>query len=161
MEHRMQWTQEGLIEQIIDGTKTATVRRVEWSEGYDDLNTPLHVGMTYGVHDREGRERCRVRITAIELARWGAIPERLWREDLARQHPDTYVCHRHTPPQPPPGVRPAGQPNRPLLRPRYTPAVIAVAISIISSTSVDTIRLCCLLHENADVPPDSADIDCH
>ena len=74
---------DGILNCRVDGTKTATVRRVEWSEGYDDLNTPLHVGMTYGVHDRDGRERCRVRITAIELARWGAIPERLWREDPA------------------------------------------------------------------------------
>ena len=83
MEHRMQWTQSELIDQIVDGSKTATVRCIEWSEGFDDYNTPLHVGATYTVYDGHRQPRCRLRLTAIELARWGAIPERLWREDPA------------------------------------------------------------------------------
>ncbi len=55
-----------------EGRETATVRRIEWSEGYDDYNTPLHVGATYTVYDEHRQPRCRLRLTAIELARWGA-----------------------------------------------------------------------------------------
>ncbi|MDJ0607767.1 MAG: hypothetical protein QNJ67_02230 [Kiloniellales bacterium] len=83
MEHRMQWLQSELIDQIVDGSKTASVRRIEWSEGIDAFNTPLHVGAVYRVYDRDRRPRCRLRLTGIELVRWGAIPERLWREDPA------------------------------------------------------------------------------
>ncbi len=83
MEHRMQWSQSELIEQIVDGRKRATVRRLEWSEGLDAYNTALHVGAVYRVYDAERQPRCRLRITGIELARWGAIPERLWQEDPA------------------------------------------------------------------------------
>jgi len=81
--HRMQWYDATLIEQIVAGTKTATVRHLAWSEGLDDFNTPLHVGAFYTVYDREKRLRCRLRITAIELTRWSAIPEALWRRDPA------------------------------------------------------------------------------
>lgn len=79
----MQWFQSALIDQIIDGSKTATVRFVEWSEGLDANNTALHVGATYDVVDRDGATRCRVRLTGIELVRWDAIPERLWQRDPA------------------------------------------------------------------------------
>lgn len=79
----MQWFQSELIDQIIDGSKTATVRFVAWSEGLDAYNTALHVGTTYTVFDRSEQARCRVRLTAIELVRWDDIPERLWRRDPA------------------------------------------------------------------------------
>ena len=79
----MQWYDATLIDQIVAGSKTATVRHLAWSEGLDAFNTPLHVGAVYTVFDREERPRCRVRITAIELCRWGAIPEALWRRDPA------------------------------------------------------------------------------
>ena len=83
-EHRMQWsTQPELIDQIIDGVKTATVTRLEWQNGYDEYSTALRVGEVYTVYDGERIARCRVRITALELARWGDIPERLWRRDPA------------------------------------------------------------------------------
>ena len=80
----MQWsTQPELIEQIIDGVKTATVTRLEWQDGYDEYSTPLRVGEIYTVYDGERVARCRVRVTALELTRWGEIPERLWRRDPA------------------------------------------------------------------------------
>ena len=82
-DHRMQWNDATLIDQIIGGSKTATVRPLEWSEGLDAHNTALHCGATYTVYDRNLVPRCRVRITAIELATWGAIPEALWRRDPA------------------------------------------------------------------------------
>ena len=81
-EHRMQWsTQPELIEQIVDGVKTATVTRLEWQNGYDEYSTPLRVGEIYTVYDGARAARCRVRVTALELTRWGEIPERLWRRD--------------------------------------------------------------------------------
>ena len=82
-EHRMQWYDETLIDQIIAGTKTATVRPLEWSQGLDAFNTALQVGATYTVYNQATVARCQVRLTAIELARWGAIPEALWRRDPA------------------------------------------------------------------------------
>ena len=83
-ENRMQWsTQPELIEQIIDGVKTATVTRLEWQDGYDEYSTPLRVGEIYTVYDGERIARCRVRVTALERTRWGEIPERLWRRDPA------------------------------------------------------------------------------
>ena len=72
-----------LVQQIIDGTKTATAWLIESALGVDQYNTPLHVGFVYTVYDADTRPRCRIRITRIELARWGDIPERLWREDPA------------------------------------------------------------------------------
>lgn len=82
-EHRMQWYDETLIDQIIAGAKTATVRPLEWSEGLDAFNTALHVGATYTVYNEAQVARCRVRVTGIELVRWDAIPESLWRRDPA------------------------------------------------------------------------------
>jgi uncharacterized protein YhfF len=80
-EHRMQWSDASLIDQIVDGRKTATVRPVDWQHGLDACNTPVHCGLVYSVHDKDGVLRCRIRITGIELCRWGAIPEALWRRD--------------------------------------------------------------------------------
>lgn len=83
MKHRMQWSDSRLIEQIIDGRKTATVRRLSESEGIDEYNTALHVGEVYQVYDANRRPRVTIRLTAIELATWGDIPEALWRRDPA------------------------------------------------------------------------------
>ena len=82
-ENRIRWSNSTLVEQIIDGSKTATAWPIEAGLGVDEYNTPLHVGLTYTVYDAETQPRCRVRITSVELARWGDIPARLWREDPA------------------------------------------------------------------------------
>ncbi len=79
----MQWLDGRLIEQILDGRKTATVRRVHESAGIDGYNTSLHVGAIYHVYDAERQARVAIRLTAIELARWGDLPEALWRRDPA------------------------------------------------------------------------------
>ena len=83
MKHRMQWLDRRLIEQIIDGRKTATVRRLPESAGIDDYNTALHVGAVYQVYDAERQPCVAIRLTAVELARWGDLPEALWRRDPA------------------------------------------------------------------------------
>ena len=82
-ENRIRWSENRLVEQIIDGSKTATAWLIESGLGVDQYNTPLHVGLVYTIYDAATRPRCRVRITGIELARWGSIPERLWRADPA------------------------------------------------------------------------------
>ena len=82
-EHRIQWSNSTLVEQIVDGRKTATAWPIESGLGVDAYNTPLHVGQIYTVFYAETQPRCRVRITAVHLACWGAIPDRLWREDPA------------------------------------------------------------------------------
>lgn len=82
-ENRIKWTTTVLVDQIIAGQKRATAWSVESGLGVDDYNTPLHVGLTYTVYDADTRPRCRVRITCVELVRWGAIPDRLWQEDPA------------------------------------------------------------------------------
>ena len=79
----MQWNEPALVGQIVDGRKTATVRRVEWHEGLDAWNTALRVGAVYTVHDAGRRPCCRIRLTGVELVRWDAIPRRLWERDPA------------------------------------------------------------------------------
>jgi uncharacterized protein YhfF len=68
------------VQQIVEGKKTASVvplGEVDVAEGdYDD---PLVVGEIYDVYDSTLAVRAAIRITAIELCRWDAIPERLWR----------------------------------------------------------------------------------
>lgn len=81
MKHRMQWSDRRLIEQIIDGRKTATVRRLPESAGIDRYNTALHVGAVYQVYDAERQPCVAIRLTAVELARWGNLPEALWCRD--------------------------------------------------------------------------------
>lgn len=81
--HRMQWLDGRLIEQIIAGHKTATVRRLHESAGIDDHNTALHVGAVYQVYDADLHPRVAIRLTGIELARWDDLPEALWRRDPA------------------------------------------------------------------------------
>ncbi|MEM7334735.1 MAG: ASCH domain-containing protein [Chloroflexota bacterium] len=81
--HRIKWDNSILVEQIINGRKTATAWPIESSLGVDEYNTPLHVGLIYTIFDKETKPRCQIRVTAVELATWGAIPERLWREDPA------------------------------------------------------------------------------
>ena len=82
-ENRIKWSNSTLVQQIVDGQKTATAWPIESGLGVDEYNTPLHVGLIYTVYDAETKPRCRVRITGVELVRWGNIPQRLWREDPA------------------------------------------------------------------------------
>jgi uncharacterized protein YhfF len=77
---RIQFVSDTLVEQIVEGKKTASVVRlgeVDISDGdYDD---PLVVGEYYDVYDSTLTPRATIRIVEMELCRWDAIPERLWR----------------------------------------------------------------------------------
>ena len=89
MEHRMTFTFDRLIDQIIEGRKTATVERIE-EQGYlDEWDTGLGIGYVYTVHDSERAPRCRIKVVRLELCRWDAIPEWLWRGE-ANQNADEF-----------------------------------------------------------------------
>ncbi len=77
---RIQFVSDALAQQIVEGRKTASVARlgeVDVADGdYDD---PLFVGEIYDVYNSTLAVRATIRIVAMELCRWDAIPERLWR----------------------------------------------------------------------------------
>jgi uncharacterized protein YhfF len=76
---RIQFVSDRLVEQIIDGEKTASVVELgEVDVDEDEYNHALVVGEFYDVYDLTLKHRCTIRITAMELCRWDAIPERLW-----------------------------------------------------------------------------------
>ncbi len=77
---RIQFVSDRLVEQIIKGRKTASVACLgEFETAQDDYDSALVVGDYYEVYDSGLVPRCTIRITAMELCRWDAIPERLWR----------------------------------------------------------------------------------
>ena len=79
----MQFVSDHLVDQIIDGRKTASVvalDQVDLKE--DDYNDALVVGRFYDVYDSRLNPRVTIRITAMELCRWDSIPERLWRGEV-------------------------------------------------------------------------------
>jgi uncharacterized protein YhfF len=77
---RIQFVADALVQEIVEGKKTASVVElgdVDVADGdYDD---PLVVGELYDVYDSALTVRATIRIIAMELCRWDAIPERLWR----------------------------------------------------------------------------------
>lgn len=77
---RIQFVSDTLVQQIIEGKKTASVVKlgeVDLADSnYDD---PLVVGEYYDVYDSSLVIRTTIRIIGMELCRWDAIPERLWR----------------------------------------------------------------------------------
>ncbi len=82
---RIQFVSDHLVEQIIQGEKTASVANagdIEHDE--DEYNSALVVGEEYMVYDLQKRPRCIIRITGMELCRWNRIPERLWRGETNR-----------------------------------------------------------------------------
>ncbi|MFC2094808.1 ASCH domain-containing protein [Candidatus Bipolaricaulota bacterium] len=77
---RIQFVSDALVQEIVDGIKTASVvdlGDVDVADGdYDD---PLVVGELYDVYDSTLTVKATIRVVAMELCRWDAIPERLWR----------------------------------------------------------------------------------
>ncbi len=77
---RIQFVSDDLVEQIIQGQKTASVACLgEVDVDEDEYNSALTVGEYYDVYDSTLTKRCTIRIVAMELCRWDGIPERLWR----------------------------------------------------------------------------------
>lgn len=87
---RIQYVSDRLVEQIIEGRKTASVVTLDMVDvDEDDYNHSLVVGHYYKVYDSKLKPRCTIRITAIELCRWDNIPERLWRGET-NDNPDEF-----------------------------------------------------------------------
>jgi uncharacterized protein YhfF len=82
---RIQFVSDTLVEQIITGRKTASVTSLEEvAVQEDEYNDALVVGEYYDVYDSAYTFRATIRIVAMELCRWNAIPERLWRGEVNR-----------------------------------------------------------------------------
>jgi uncharacterized protein YhfF len=98
-EHRrIQFVSDQLVQQIVEGKKTASVVKIEVLEqadgAYDD---PIVVGKYYDVFDSRLAVRATIRIMMMEVCRWDDIPERLWRgetnssaEEFRRDHLDYF-----------------------------------------------------------------------
>jgi uncharacterized protein YhfF len=77
---RIQFVSDDLVEEIVDGRKTASVARLGEVDLVDgDYDDALVVGEYYDVFDSALTRRATIRVVAMELCRWDAIPERLWR----------------------------------------------------------------------------------
>jgi uncharacterized protein YhfF len=87
---KMTFVSDRLVQQIIDGRKTASVVELDEVDVVeDDYNDALVVGKFYDVYDSKLISRVTVRIVAMELCRWDAIPERLWRGET-NENPDQF-----------------------------------------------------------------------
>lgn len=77
---RIQFVSDNLVEQIVNGLKTASVVALDEVDiKEDDYNDALVVGRRYDVYDSKLERRAKIRIVGMELCRWDSIPERLWR----------------------------------------------------------------------------------
>jgi uncharacterized protein YhfF len=77
---KIQFVSDNLVQQIIDGRKTASVAEIEEIDiAEDEYNDALVVGRHYDVYDSALVKRATIRIIGMELCRWDSIPERLWR----------------------------------------------------------------------------------
>lgn len=77
---RIQFVSDNLVEQIVNGLKTASVVALDDVDiKEDDYNDALVVGRRYDVYDSKLECRAKIRIVGMELCRWDSIPERLWR----------------------------------------------------------------------------------
>ncbi len=93
-EYRIQFVSDHLVDDIMAGLKNASVAWLhEVDVDEDDYNHALVCGRYYTVYDLSLRPRCRIRISAMELCRWDAIPERLWRGETERSAGDFRSGH--------------------------------------------------------------------
>jgi len=77
---RIEFVSDRLVEQIVEGRKTASVVRLDAVDvDEDEYNNALVVGHLYEVYDGVRSPRCVIRVTGMELCRWDDIPERLWK----------------------------------------------------------------------------------
>lgn len=93
-EKRMSFTSDDLIEQILDGRKTASVEWLDRQGELDEWDSALEVGAVYTVCDSSRRPRCRIRVTSIRLCRWAEIPEWLWRGEVTDSAGEFREAHR-------------------------------------------------------------------
>lgn len=94
-ERRIQFVSDRLVEQVVEGRKTASVVRLgEVDREEDAYNHPLVVGEVYAVYDSSRTRRAAIRIVGMELCRWDDVPERLWRGETNRSADEFRNDHR-------------------------------------------------------------------
>jgi uncharacterized protein YhfF len=77
---RLQFVSDALVQQVLEGRKTASVAALDEVDiKEDEYNDALVVGQFYDIYDASLTKRGTLRIVAMELCRWDEIPERLWR----------------------------------------------------------------------------------
>ncbi|MGF1655867.1 MAG: DUF6614 family protein [Verrucomicrobiales bacterium] len=77
--HRISFTSDHLIDQIIEGRKTASTEWVHKQGEENEWDSALEVGAVYTVFDSHRIPRCTIRLTSIRLCQWNSIPEWLWK----------------------------------------------------------------------------------
>ena len=77
--NRITFSSDHLIEQIIEGRKTASAEWMQKQGELDEWDSALEVGSVYTVCDSQRTPRCTIRVTSIRLCQWHSIPEWLWR----------------------------------------------------------------------------------
>lgn len=77
--NRMSFTSDHLIDQIIEGRKTASTEWLHRQGEIDEWDSAIQVGAVYTVCDSQRVPRCTIRVTSIRLCQWHSIPEWLWR----------------------------------------------------------------------------------
>jgi uncharacterized protein YhfF len=91
---RIEFVSDRLVEQIIEGRKTASVVLLEEVDvDEDEYNHALVVGHYYEVYDSQRNPRCVIRITEMELCRWDDIPERLWKGETNKDADEFKADH--------------------------------------------------------------------
>jgi uncharacterized protein YhfF len=92
---RIQFVSDALVDQILEGRKTASVVPLgEVDVAEDEYNDALVVGRYYDVYDSKRDRRATVRIVGMELCRWDSIPERLWRGETNSNAEEFRSDHR-------------------------------------------------------------------
>jgi len=92
---------DSLVREVIAGHKTVTADTVEdYYKGYGELGDGGYAaGDIIDVYDLKGRRRCTIRATRVEIIRFGAIPEAVWRGETfgsAQEFRDVHVrCLPH------------------------------------------------------------------
>ncbi|MEO0794791.1 MAG: ASCH domain-containing protein [Verrucomicrobiota bacterium] len=97
---RMSFTMDRLIDQIIDGRKTASADWLHDQGELDEWDSALVVGDFYTVCDSKRIPRCVIRITMMALCRWTDIPEWLWRgetNDCPQEFRDDHIEYFNDP----------------------------------------------------------------
>ncbi|MFC1475069.1 ASCH domain-containing protein [Candidatus Zixiibacteriota bacterium] len=98
---KIQFVSDKLVEQIMEGRKTASVACIgEINITEDEYNDALVVGEFYEVYDSNLKPSCIIRITAMELCRWDNIPERLWQGETnlsAEEFKDDHIDYFDNP----------------------------------------------------------------
>ncbi|MBW4538845.1 MAG: hypothetical protein KME43_06800 [Myxacorys chilensis ATA2-1-KO14] len=78
-EKRIQFVSDHLVDQIVQGHKTASCEWLDQLGDEDDYNHALIVGEYYTVYKLDKTPACKIRILCLALCMWNDIPERLWR----------------------------------------------------------------------------------